>query len=55
MERGMYSLHRMVPAVLSLEKREMNHNKAIAMYCGALETHIAGKRVAPHFYPTRRP
>lgn len=54
MERGTYNLCRMVPAVLCSGKREMSHNKAITTCCGALETRIAGKRVAPHFYPTRR-
>lgn len=52
MEMGTHNLCRMVPAELCLGKR--SHNKAITTCCEAVETHIAGKRVAPHFYPFRR-
>lgn len=53
-EMDMYNLCRMVPAELCLGKSEMSHDKAITMCCEALETHIAGKRAAPHLYPVRR-
>lgn len=33
---------------------EMSHDKTITMCCGALETDVAGKRVAPHLYPIRK-
>lgn len=54
MEMGTHNWCRMVPAELCLGKRGRSHDKAITMCCEALETHIAGKRVAPHFYPVRR-
>lgn len=54
MEMGTHNSCWMVPAELCLGKRERSHDKAITMCCEALETHIAGKRVAPHFYPVRR-
>lgn len=51
---GTHNLCRRVPADLCLGKSEMSHDKAITMCCEALETHIAGKKVAPHLYPVRR-
>lgn len=53
-EMGTYNLCRMVPAGLCLGKSEMSHDKAITICWEALETDVAGKRVAPHLYPFRR-
>lgn len=53
MEMGTYNLCRMVPVELCLGKSEMSHDKTITMCYEALETHVAGKRAAPHLYPVR--
>lgn len=54
MEMGTYNLCRLVPAGLCLGRSKVSHDKAITMRCEALETDVAGKRVAPHLYPFRR-